>query len=244
MPLIDLLPQEYIVRRRHRRANLQCVVLFALVMGGVLCAAAVSERNYRHTRQVADRVNASYVEAAKMLYQLHELELTRCKLVEKAKQSGTLLERVPRSYLLATVTNALPGDCSLTKFEIKSVQTTVAAAPKAKSKYEAEKAAATVGAVTQNSREVVLTVTGMAGTDCEVAGFISAMARCPLIATADLVYSQEKKVEIGEKKSEEPVLVREFQVSMHLRSNADLRLESPPLAAATGNPTAASGDNR
>jgi hypothetical protein len=84
----------------------------------------------------------------------------------------------------------------------------------------------------------------MAGTDCEVAGFISAMARCPLIATADLVYSQEKKVETAEKKSEEPVLVREFQVSMHLRGDADLRQENPPLAAATGKEAMPSGDKR
>jgi Tfp pilus assembly protein PilN len=226
---------------------LQCVVLFVLVMGGVLCAAAVSEQNYRHTRQVADRVNRSYADAAKMLDQLHELESTRAKLVEKAKQSGTLLERVPRSYLLATVTNALPGDCSLTKLEIKAVQTTVAAAAKAKSKYEAEKAALAVGAVTQSSREVVLTVTGMAGTDGEVAGFIAAMQRCPLIATADLVYSQEKKVESGDTKTTEaPVLAREFQVLMHLRADVDLRQESPPLAAATGTGTQTplSGDKR
>lgn len=244
MPLIDLLPQEYIVRRRHRRANLQCVVLFVLVMGGVLCAAAVSAQNYRHTRQVADRVNASYADAAKMLDQLHELEATRSKLVEKAKQSGTLLERVPRSYLLATVTNALPGDCALTKFEIKSVQTTVAAAPKAKTKYEAEKAAVAVGAKTQSTREVVLTITGMAATDCEVAGFITALGHCPLIATADLVYSQEKKVESGDKKLEEPVMAREFQVIMHLRADADLRQETPPLASATDKQTPASGDKR
>lgn len=244
MPLIDLLPQEYIVRRRHRRANLQCVVLFALVMGGVLCAAAVSEQNYRNTRQVADRVNNSYADAAKMLDQLHDLELTRCKLVDKAKQSGTLLERVPRSYLLATVTNALPGECSLTKFEVKSVQTTVAAAAKAKTKYEAEKAAVIAGAVTQNTREVVLTVTGLAGTDCEVAEFIATMARCPLIATADLVYSQEKKVEAGDQKTPDPVLVREFQVLMHLRTDADLRQESPPLAAAAEKGANSSGDKR
>jgi hypothetical protein len=90
----------------------------------------------------------------------------------------------------------------------------------------------------------VLTVTGIASTDGEVAGFIAAMAHCPLVATADLVYSQEKKVESDDQKTEEPVMAREFQVLMHLRADADLRQETPPLAAATGQQAPGSGEKR
>ena len=57
-------------------------------------------------------------------------------------------------------------------------------------------------------------MTGYAATDVEVARFISAMSRCPLLASVDLVYSMEKEVD--------DVRVREFAVHMRLKPEAQL----------------------
>jgi hypothetical protein len=62
---------------------------------GRAVAAAISERSCRNTREVSDRVNASYAEAEKMIQQLQELEVTRGKMYEKANRTASLLEKIP-----------------------------------------------------------------------------------------------------------------------------------------------------
>ena len=76
--------------------------------------------------------------------------------------------------------------------------------------------------------EVRLVVTGLAATDVEVAKFIAQMAKCPLMESVDLVYSEEKKISGS--------MVRTFQVEMQLKGDADVRAaaEARELAAAEG----------
>jgi len=56
-------------------------------------------------------------------------------------------------------------------------------------------------------------VTGLAGTDVEVAGLIATLARSPLIQGVDLVYSEEKVI------NQTPV--RAFQVRVELKADGD-----------------------
>lgn len=237
MSIINLLPDDYLASRARRRATMLCAVLFVLVIAGVLVAAIVSERGYRRTRQVSDRVNESYAEAQKLIGQLQELEVTKQRLVKKATRTAGLLERVPRSYLLAVITQALPEGTSLSRFELEGKRhVVVTAGPK--SRYEA------IGATRQksgskatSSLDVEITVTGLAATDVEVARFIAAMARCRLMDMVDLVYSQEKTVNDS--------VVREFQVVLRLKPDADVRgvgeMTGPLLTTADQAPQAESG---
>ncbi len=233
MSYINLLPEDYLARQAQKRANLLCAVLFGLVMAGVLTATLVSARSQKRTCQVSERVNEAYADANKLIRQLQELEGVRQRLVKKADMTAELLERVPRSYLLATVTNALPAGGSLTCFKLSSKRDNTTVIRKASStRYDA--AAARKKVQTSTRMDVALTVTGLAGTDVEVARFIAQMARCPLMETVDLVYSEEKKVQ--------DVMVREFQVVMRLKGEADVRgafgrdvaLDRRPQAEATG----------
>lgn len=216
MSLVNLLPQDYLSRRAQNRANLLCAALFGVVMVGVLCAAGISEKGYRNTREVCERVNRSYDDANKLIKQLQDLESTRQLMLDKASRTSSLLEKVPRSNILAAVANALPENSSLLKFEMKPSRGTAVVA-KAKTKYEQEKSKTAAGAaaagntVEQPPRQMVLTLTGLAGTDADVARFITSMKSCPLIDSPDLVYSQEKKFK--------DVVVREFQVTMVVRTN-------------------------
>jgi len=217
MSLVNLLPEDYVARQAQKRANVFCTVLFAVVMAGVVAAAVVSERQYRNTRLVSERVNQAYAEAADLIKQLRQLENTRQKLLAKAKLTAGLLERVPRSYLLATVTNALPEGASLTRFELRTRrQVTVRRAPAAKTRYQAAaaKRAAKAKVKATGGMSVQLTVVGLAATDVQVARFIAAMARCPLMETVDLVYSQQKK--------RGNAIVREFRVDLQLKPDADV----------------------
>jgi len=216
MSIINLLPKDYIKRRQQRRANVLCLLLFALVMAGVLGAAAVSERSIRHTEEVAERVNKAYAEATRMIEQLNQLEARKQGMLRKAEMTSKLLERAPRSTLLAIVTNALPRSASLTKFNLfqiyKVTKPPAAAGSSSGPKTKFQKVAQAQAAQTRTI--VGMEVVGLAGTDVDVASFIAKLARCPVIGSVDLVYSQEKVVD--------EIPVREFKVSMQLKPDVDV----------------------
>ena len=228
MSFVNLLPEDYVVRQKQKRANLMCLLLFVTVMIGLVGAAVVSERKHQRTREVCERVDKSYEEAGKLIQQMQELDATRHKMLQKANLTATLLERVPRSYLLATITKALPKGASLTDFELR---TKLARKPKAsrkkKSKFDkiadAKKKAASK---TPKKVKVEIVVTGLTGTNVEVGRFIATMERCPQIESVSFIFSQEK--EINES------IMREFEVILHLKDNADVR-DQPVAAEATSN---------
>ena len=73
--------------------------------------------------------------------------------------------------------------------------------------------------VTQLNMEV----TGLAGTDVDVAKFIANMAVNPLVESADLVYSEERLME-------DDIPVRGFQLNIRLKPGADV-MEAREAAA-------------
>jgi Tfp pilus assembly protein PilN len=216
MSFINLLPKDYFARKAHRRANMLCLVLFGLVMAGVLGAAFVSDRGLQKTRRVYDRVNESYAEAGKLIGQMQKLEATKQEMFKKASLTTGLLERVPRSYVLAMVTNALPKRASVKELKLSTERRAVVTITKGDDKSRYAKATAERNVQTKQpaQTEVTITVTGMASTDAEVAQFIAAMARCPLIDTVVLIYTQEKEFK--------DQIVREFKVDMRLKPGAEV----------------------
>lgn len=210
MSIINLLPEDYVQRRAQQRANVMCIALFVIVMAGVGAAAVVSERNTHNTELVRDQVNAAYDEAARTLHQMQQLEAQKRMMTHKAEATSVLLERVPRSYVLAVITQALPENASLTSFDLVPRRVIKAAAPAAgKTKF-----AAVTGAVADNGSVTVVEVTGLAATDVQVARFIANLLRNPLLTSVDLGYSQEKQVD--------KISVREFRVRMELRNGVDV----------------------
>jgi Tfp pilus assembly protein PilN len=216
MSTINLLPEDYLRSRARKRANILCLVLFAVVMAGVLTAAVVTDRNSRNTRNVCDQVNASYAEAAKLIEQVNRLRDHKTTLLAKAEQASALQERVPRSYILGTLTNALPERASVLSVRLE----TRAADPERMSKFGA--VAAQRGG--KAPLFVDLVVTGQAATDMDVARLIANLARNPLLANVDLVYSEERTVDKN--------AIREFQVKMEVKPGIDvLDVIGPPAPA-------------
>lgn len=233
MSMINLLPKDHLERGARRRSTLLCVVLFGVVMAGVAGAALVSRRSGRHTLEVRNRVNASYARAAELIAQMQRLQATKRAMCKKAETTAGLVERVPRSTLLAIVANALPEGASLTKFTLttkvtRPVETDASRASKKKrkstkkgTKYDAAKQKAPLAP----PATVEMVVTGLAHTDLQVARFMAELIRNKLLTSVDLVVSQEKLVN--------KVPVREFEVKMQLRPGADAIevLAQPPRGA-------------
>jgi hypothetical protein len=227
MSIINLLPEDYIHRSVKRRMNYVFSALFAIVLGAVSAAVLVSEQSSRYRREVSQNVEEAYTQAAMQLKQLQQLEARKQNMIGKAESISSLLERVPRSHLLAIIANSMPECTSLTRVDMDTKKVFVPTPdPKTATKLDSINAKA----VTKPKPSLVaLDVTGLAGTDVEVARMIARLARNPLIASVDLVYSQEKAItqfaptkdakeapkEIGK------VTMREFQIHMELRADAD-----------------------
>jgi len=217
MSIINLLPEDYVKRRSQARANRLCLALFAAVMAGVVGAAVVSERSVGNTQAVAKRVDAAYADAAKMIEQLRELETRKAAMLHKAELTASLLERVPRSTLLAIVTTALPSGASLTQINLFPQNVVTRSEPARKEAGAVDSKFAKVQqqrAPTESVTVMMMEATGLAGTDVEVARFITNLVRCPLMKSVDLVYSQEKVLQ--------DTPVREFQVKIELKPNVDV----------------------
>jgi len=216
MSFVNMLPEDYVARQAQRRANVVCLVLFVAVMTTVLAAAFVSQRSLQNTTEVWERVNNSYAEAGKLIQQMQSLQAVRQRMFKKANLTAGLLERVPRSYLLAMVTAALPEGGSLREFKLttKRKQARVVTAKTKKTQYGEAAAKRAAQAKSDSDLEVTMTVRGLAATDLEVARFMANMARCPLMEAVEIAYSEQKKFM--------DVVVRDFEVVMRLKPNADV----------------------
>ncbi len=236
MSTINLLPEDYIQRRAQQRSNILCLGLFGVVMAGTIGAALVGEERAKAARDIREQVSREYEQASRLIAQLQELQAKRQEMIAKAQVAGELRERVPRSYLLATITNALPSGAGLKQLKLKTVVLKPAAPPPAANKFDASAQQRGLGAgpaaapapSKPPSQKVTIEVTGLAQTDVQVAQFINTMARDPLVDSADLVYSKETEFN--------KVKVREFQVTLELR--ADAEVEDPSKAPRLEGPTA------
>ena len=212
MNTINLLPEDYLQRRRQHRGNLICAVLFGIVIVSICGAAVVSERSTQRTREVCDRMNTAYAQAAKLIDEVHQLEAQKGRMLDKAKRSAALMERMPRSYLLAMLSNALPDGASLksVRMAMRTVAAPASAQPKTKAAAVKAKAKPRAPKVA-----VVLSINGRATTDVQVARFIARLAAHPLTDVVDLAYSKESD---GQQKT----ATREFQLTVMLKPDADV----------------------
>ena len=215
--MINLLPEEYVQRRSQQRANLICMVLFAVAAAAVGAASLVSERTSRNTREVCERINAAYADAAKLIDEVHQLEAQKRTMLDKAKMSAALMEQLPRSYVLAVVTNALPRGASLVSLDmsVRTVQSDTGESKKGRTKFTTIAQARSVRKrpLTAPTLAVALNIKGKASTDVQVARFIANLAKHSLMEMVDLSYSKEAD---GQDRS-----TREFRLVARLKPNAD-----------------------
>jgi Tfp pilus assembly protein PilN len=231
MSTINLLPEDYLKRRDQQRANVLCLILFGFVMIGVVAAAVMSEQKAARVRHEYTQVSEEYRRAGELIVQMQQLEGKKNQVIAKAQMAAELLERVPRSYLLASLTNALPVGTSLTAVKLTTaksqaaVAAAAAAAAPTRNKFKTRDAARTAQGGEAAAEKVKTTpplvtveVTGLAETDVQVAEFIYNMRENPLMKSVELVFSEQRAVD--------ELAARKFQVTMQLRSDAQVEVQT------------------
>lgn len=254
--VINFLPEDYQERRSRRRANIVCLIMAGasvVVLGLVVGLLFLSAIGMSAMRALVDQ---QYRQASLQIEQLKQLEARKADLIRKVELSTDLLERVPRSQLLARLTNCLPAKAGLMGVVMKAedvevpVGSAAAAAAGVKAvaqatdAQDASKAGAKRGgkkgkAETVKVKQWVFHVDGMAPTDMEVAEYIARLGADPLFRDVDLQFSEEFPYKEG-------VQMRKFQLSFRLSPEAEKILgasASAATAAAASPAPAAKGDS-
>lgn len=197
---INFVPDDYVQNTQSRRTNLVCLVLFLVVMSALGGSFATIQIRQRACRAQDELVNTRMIQAREAINQFEELQRRRKEMMKTALTTAELLEPVPRSILLASLTNNLPPGVSLLKLDLvqkepRNTQPTVV-----KSKYEAAQAGSDSGqSLRITSREKLLEthidIAGTAPSDLEVAAFIKRLSNSTLLSDVALVESKERKVD-------------------------------------------------
>ncbi len=235
------LPDEYVRRKRELRTNMLALGLFAAVMAGVSGAFFVTNRQWQEVRRQQEEISVQYDAEALKIEQLKKLEGQRKDMLEKAEVAAMLLEKVPRSILLAEIVNRMPEKMTLTEFAIQSKRIAEPPPPKEKkaqpkslsAKPGAGKAQASAGKNATKAAdepkprppklEFSILINGVASTDADVADFQAALRDCALLRGVE--WRESKSTTIEETQ------LRQFVLEAVIRPGADTRNLEPIQAA-------------
>ena len=242
MNTTSFLPEDYLAQKAERRTNIISLTLFGVVMIAVVGAFFVTNRKARILKDLQENINVQYQQAGLQIQELTQLEKQRQEMLDKAVLAGALVERAPRSILLAELINRMPDRLALLNFEMKSEKLkapVVAAGAKdskgrlvagaggrAKTKQEANET--TKEKVEAPRYKVMITLLGVAPTDIEVSKYMAELNLFPMVRDVNLEFSEQKEIEgLG---------MRHFKINMSLDTAADVRRINPLSMPRVKNP--------
>jgi hypothetical protein len=208
---ISFLPEDYLDHKAQRRTNVICAVLAGIVMAAIGSAFSLTEKVNQQAEIQHAKVEQEYTEAAKQIQQFQELGREESKMAKQAELAASLLEKIPRSIVLAEVTNSVPTGVSLVDIALDSKRRVSAAPP-----TDAAKAAAAAAIPEPIAYDVTLGITGIAANDVQVAEFIHRLGMIPMFEDVNLVISDEFT------QDDQKLKLRKFEVTMTLDNDADL----------------------
>lgn len=201
MANINFVPDDYVQSNESRRANLMCLVLFSVVMAALGGSFVTIKIRQRACGAEESLVNAKMVRMQESIKKFEELQTKRKEMMKTALTTAELIEPVPRSVLLASLTNTLPAGVSLVKLNViqKAPSTAASRSRATRSKYEAAQAKSQTdsnGRLSAEERlETHMDIEGMAPSDIQVADYIKRLGNSILLENVALVESAEKKIE-------------------------------------------------
>ena len=226
----SFLPEDFVVETRQRRTGLLAAILFPVMVVAVFAAFLVTNRQWNEVRAAQASVDRETERVAREISEMKSLEKIRAQMNAKADLARGLLEPVPRSVLLAVLTNTMPSKVALTALELRSEEIKPAKVdPKAAAKSDAQaRAAKPAGAKPRAGasatpevvpepirRRTHLVVVGLAPSLLEVGRWMTALERVPVFSTV--------RLELMEEKALDGLHLSEFRIAIRIEPDADLR---------------------
>ena len=220
MAMINFVPDDYVQQRRASRSNVLYLMLLLAMLGAIGITFGFIKMRQRAVQTELAQLNSRMAEAQQQIAQLEELKTKSQTMMKTMVMTAELLEAVPRSIILASLTNNLPSGVSLLDFRLEEKETQIhksAANNTTSSRYS--KANATAAAnEPQKTVSTNLQIKGIAPSDIQVAGFISRLNDAILFDDVSLVESKEIEIE--------KIKYRQFQLKAVIRPDLALTKEN------------------
>jgi hypothetical protein len=172
MTQMNLIPEEYIKNRGQWRAMTIRAVLLGLVLLGVYGASMIAREKVVIAEQELKETNRQFDRAEAKIKRLQSLEAQKRNMIAKAKKTASLMDRVPRSYLLGMLNNARPEHLYLTKLTFETQ----------KRKRRSRKGGS-------GGMAVDIALIGKALTDPDISLYMRRLEAHPLVERVELLYS-------------------------------------------------------
>ena len=221
----SFLPEDYIQRRNELRTNVLSVSLFILVTLGVVGAFLVTNRQWNEVKDFQQAINVRYTQAAQDIELLKKLEETKAENEHKAQLTTSLIEKVPRSILLAELINRMPDQMGLTEIILESERvdkprvTRTPKGAKSFSKSKKDKKEEETPKVKAPVMNTTLEIEGVTPAHRDVAQYLKALQECPLLTGVELVFSESAQYREAD--------VFRFSINATLRADIDARHIDP-----------------
>jgi len=219
MATINFVPDDYVQQRRASRANVLYLMLLMAMLGAIGITFGFIKIRQRTVQAELAQLNNRMAEAQQQIAQLEELKTKSKTMMKTMVMTAELLEPVPRSIILASLTNNLPSGVSLLDFGLEEKETQVykVSAQKTGSRYNKSTANATASEP-QKTVTTTLLIKGIAPSDIQVAGFISRLSDAILFDEVSLVESKEIEIE--------KIKYREFRLKAIIQPDLALTKEN------------------
>ena len=200
MAKIDFLPNDYAQHRDSGRANLFYFVLLATVIAGICITFSVIKLRQGAVAKELDGITVRMARAREQMELVEELQAKGKNMMRTASITMGLPDLVPKTIILACLTNNLPEGVSLLELKITDKEIVSAPAEK-KSKTQYQAAATEISKSKKedvNSAKIVNThidIIGIAPSDIEVAKYIASIGNSFLLSSVGLVESKEHEVD-------------------------------------------------
>lgn len=246
----SFLPEDYVTRKADVRSNMICLGLFVVVMFGVASAFFVTNRQWGSVKEEHKAINAAYESEAKKIEQLKSLESQRESMLERAEITVALIEKSPRSVLMASLVTSMPEGVTLLDAELASKRVTAPVTPKAaevkslsgskKSSKKASKGSKSKSETPEVPKpqapkfETTLRLTGVATANEQIADYVTKLKLCDTLEAVELTYIKETVIA--------DMTLRKFQVDAKVKAGSKLLTEGAQAAASPSNTSATSPD--
>lgn len=196
MAKIDFVPNDYIQQRESNRANFLYLILFSALMGGIIVTFSIIKLRQKSVSSELRAADVKMARAHEQISQLEDLKVKSSTMIKTMAVTGELIERVPRSVVLACVTNNLPSGVSLLDFKLKQKEVKSTASETRTSQYQTASAATSgTGSAAERLEETGIELEGIAPSDIEVAAYIAQLEGSILLDGVELVESKEYKLD-------------------------------------------------
>jgi len=216
---INFVPDDYIQNNESSRTNLMYLVLFAVVMsalGGTFVTIKTRQRALNAQEQI---VNKKLAKAQEAIQQFEQLQAKRRTMMKTALTTAELLESVPKSVLLASLTNNLPPGVSLLRLKLiqKDPRARQVKAPTNRYRQARSEEPVTKAVSREKLLETYIDIAGLAPSDRQVAAYIQSLSCSTLLDSVALVESKEHKID--------DAVFRQFRLRTSLSKDIQLTKE-------------------